>query len=176
MSLTLALLTGCVTRTQQGVNPPANWGSSVLLQPFVNATPDENAARALSEITAAALMQRGIHVVTPGAGGTNLVETATAGAVVDQSRPGSTSSPANSNPRYVITGTVHEYRYKTDLDGDPAVGVTLRLLNARTGEVLWQGSGARVGVWFASLSKTSQKTVEDLLARMPADRLFQANP
>jgi len=71
------------------------------------------------------------------------------------------------NATHLLLGTVHEYRYKTDLDGYPAVGLTLRLVDATTGVTLWQGSSARVGVFFASLTTTSQRAVRDLDRRIP---------
>ena len=53
------------------------------------------------------------------------------------------------------------------LDGDPAVGVTLRLVDAATGQTLWQGTSANVGFAFASLSSAGQKAVRALVQQLP---------
>ena len=68
---------------------------------------------------------------------------------------------------HLLIGTVHEYRYKTDLDGDPAVGLTLRLIDAATGQTLWQGSGTNVGYAFASVTSAAQKAVRALVRDLP---------
>jgi hypothetical protein len=68
-----------------------------------------------------------------------------------------------------VLGTALEYRYKTDLDGDPTVGISVRLVEALDGRTVWQGSSAKVGVWFASLTMAGQRAVRHLAARMPLE-------
>ena len=46
---------------------------------------------------------------------------------------------------YVVTGSVEEWQYKNGLDGEPAVGVSLQVLEPASGRVLWSTSGARAG-------------------------------
>jgi hypothetical protein len=78
---------------------------------------------------------------------------------------------------HLLIGAVHEYRYKTDLDGDPAVGISLRLVDAKDGRTIWQGTSSRVGVLFASVSKTAQRAVRDLVKHLPVPkRSAQAGP
>ncbi|HMS78420.1 MAG TPA: penicillin-binding protein activator LpoB [Burkholderiaceae bacterium] len=47
--------------------------------------------------------------------------------------------------RYAVTGTVDEWRYKVGVDGEPAVGFTLQVLEVGTGRVLWSAAGGRTG-------------------------------
>ncbi len=68
--------------------------------------------------------------------------------------------------RYAISGSVEEWRYKTGLDGEPAVGLSLRLVDLTSGEVLWSGSAARSGWSRESLSGTAQKVLEELASRI----------
>jgi hypothetical protein len=158
------LLAGCASATYSGGQKglPAGGEVRVFLPQVANATDDEHAGRAITELMSSALFERGIPVVqseqalvkarAENAAGTD-------GLFLEAAR----SLQAN----YLLIGTVHEYRYKTDLDGDPAVGVTVRLVDVKDGQTLWQGSSARVSVLFASLSTASQRTVRDLVARMP---------
>ena len=68
---------------------------------------------------------------------------------------------------YLLVGTVHEYRYKSDLSANPAVGITLRLVSVADGRTLWQGSSSKVGRAYSSLTSTAQKAVRDLASRIP---------
>ncbi|MFO7541401.1 MAG: penicillin-binding protein activator LpoB [Thiobacillus sp.] len=65
--------------------------------------------------------------------------------------------------RYALTGTVTEWRYKTGVDGEPAVGATLQIVNAQDGAVLYSASGARTGWSRESLTAVAQKLTRELL-------------
>ena len=70
----------------------------------------------------------------------------------------------------VIYGSVSEYRYKRGLNEDPVVGVNLRMLDARSKEVLWAGSKSKTGgcFWFCedSVNRLAQEICSDLVAQM----------
>ena len=68
--------------------------------------------------------------------------------------------------RYAISGSVEEWRYKRGIDGEPAVGLSLRLVDLSSGKVLWSGSAARSGWSRESLSGTAQKVLEELASRI----------
>lgn len=70
--------------------------------------------------------------------------------------------------RYVLAGTVTEWRYKVGVDGEPAVGLTLQLIDAASGQVLWSASGARTAWSRSSLAGTAQSLIETLLAPVAA--------
>ena len=134
----------------------------VFLPPFFNATEDDHAGRALTELTASMLLERGVPLLQKEEALVKSREDKAAGT------EGLFLEAARSvNATHLLLGTVHEYRYKTDLDGDPAVGLSLRLVDARTGLTLWQGSSSRVGVLFASLSTTGHRAVRDLVKKIP---------
>ena len=46
---------------------------------------------------------------------------------------------------YAVAGSVEEWRYKSGLDGEPAVGVSVRVFDVATKRVLWSASGTRSG-------------------------------
>lgn len=64
---------------------------------------------------------------------------------------------------YWITGSVDEWRYKSGLDGEPAVGLTLKVLSAKTGDVLWLASAAKAGWGRESVSGVMHQTIEELV-------------
>ncbi|SOE98011.1 Peptidoglycan-synthase activator LpoB [Burkholderia sp. OK233] len=68
------------------------------------------------------------------------------------------------NARYALTGAVNEWRYKVGVDGEPAVGLTLDVLDVQTGKVVWSGSGSRTGWSRDAVSGVAQKLERELLA------------
>ena len=70
---------------------------------------------------------------------------------------------------YLVSGSVEEWQYKNGLDGEPAVGLSLRVLDARTGQVLWSNSGARAGWSRESLAGSAQKVLNTLIGDLRID-------
>ncbi len=66
--------------------------------------------------------------------------------------------------QYGLTGAVEEWRYKVGIDGEPAAGVTLQLVDIATGQVVWSASGAKTGWSRDSLAGVGQKLMAKLLA------------
>jgi TolB-like protein len=65
--------------------------------------------------------------------------------------------------RYALSGSVDEWRYKVGVDGEPAAGVTLQVLDVASGEVLWAATGARTGWSREALSAVAQQLMKKLL-------------
>lgn len=64
---------------------------------------------------------------------------------------------------YGITGTVDEWRYKVGVDGEPVVGMSLRVIDLQSDTVVWGGVGARTGWAREGLAGAAQKLMRDLL-------------
>src|SRR5688572_28391273 len=69
--------------------------------------------------------------------------------------------------RYAIYGAVDEWRYKVGIDGEPAVGVALHIMDLQSNAVVWSGVVGRSGWSRESLSGVAQKLIRGLLARAP---------
>lgn len=65
--------------------------------------------------------------------------------------------------RYAIGAAVNEWRYKTGVDGEPAVGFTLQIIDVGDGKVLYSASGARSGWSREALSAVAQKLTREML-------------
>ncbi|HUQ25411.1 MAG TPA: penicillin-binding protein activator LpoB [Burkholderiales bacterium] len=72
--------------------------------------------------------------------------------------------------RYVVTGSVEEWRYKVGVDGEPAVGLALAVTDLQTGTVIYSASGGKSGWSRESLAAVAQKLVKDLLAELAPGR------
>lgn len=67
--------------------------------------------------------------------------------------------------RYGVTGSVTEWRYKSGMDGEPAVGMTLEVVDVETGKGIWSAGGARTGWSSSPLSGVGLELVRRLLAK-----------
>lgn len=76
---------------------------------------------------------------------------------------------AGQDVDYYLTGSVQEWRYKTGLDGEPAVGLTLRLHDA-DGRLVWSAQGSRSGWDRESLASTAQKLLREQIRALDRSR------
>ena len=68
--------------------------------------------------------------------------------------------------RYAVTGSVEEWRYKIGIDGEPAVGVTLKVLDLSNGRVLWSATGAKSGWSREALASVAQSLIVKLMSTL----------
>lgn len=70
--------------------------------------------------------------------------------------------------RYGVQGAVEEWRYKVGIDGEPAAGVTLQIIDLSNNDaVVWSASAARSGWSREALSAVATKVMENLVAGLP---------
>jgi TolB-like protein len=167
----LLLLPGCTTTTTTNVNvrdggkikPHVNEGEfSLVMPPFLNATDNEHAGQALTQVTGSTLLEYGIPLVQ-----TEEILSQTADDTAPKQEVRNLQIARENKATYLLMGTVHEYRYKSDLSANPAVGITLRLVNVADGRTLWQASSSKVGRVYASLTSTAQTIVRELVSKVP---------
>ena len=72
--------------------------------------------------------------------------------------------------RYALGGSVDEWRYKVGVDGEPAVGIALSIIDVASGETLWNGVGGKSGWSREALSAVAQQLMRSLLGSALADR------
>lgn len=70
----------------------------------------------------------------------------------------------DAGARYALTGAVDEWRYKVGIDGEPAVGMVLQVIDLQNGNVVWSAVGARSGWSREALSAVAQKLIRELFA------------
>lgn len=65
--------------------------------------------------------------------------------------------------RYVMLGSVNEWRYKVGLDGEPAVNLTLNILDVNTGKIVWNSVGSKVGGSRCSVGVVAHDLINSML-------------
>ncbi len=154
------LLAGCAVTALPGqsLSVPADARFAVL--PLANATDVPLVERRAQAITVSLLQQKGLRevVVYPQKSTDNPLE----------AEPAVTAAQAlawakQQGARYALSGTVTEWRYKTGVDSEPAVGITLQVTDVPTGQVVWSASGGRSGWGYQALAAVGQSQIESLL-------------
>jgi hypothetical protein len=82
----------------------------------------------------------------------------------------------NQSFRIAVSGTVTEWRYKSGLDGEPAVGIGIEVRDLDTGRIVWSAAGARTGWGHANLSGTAQKLLQEILHSLRLEGPGNASP
>lgn len=156
-------LSSCVSRVDAGPqNPSLKLSGHVVVAPFRNATDDDHAGQAFADLIGTALAERGLDVVMLPPKPVN---------DLGDAPPYTNDDLAQEARRHgasgIVRGTAIEFRYKTDLDGDPAAGVYVEILDPSAKRSVWHASASRTGLIYSSLAATAQKASRDIVARMP---------
>lgn len=153
-------LLGCST-TDRGAPPALQRQASWAVLPFENHTETPMAGQRAQSIAEALLSAKGVGEVKRYAGpATSDALFASADAA---GREASMNWAREQGAAYALTGAVDEWRYKVGVDGEPAAGVTLRIVDVKTGATLWSGAGGKSGWSREALSSVGQKLIRGLL-------------
>ena len=160
VALTISLLAACST-IQVGRAPALERSAKWAILPFVNQTETPQAGLRAESIAENLLRADGINNLKryPAA-----LNTETLFEPMDRKQADAAMNWARSeNIRYALVGSVDEWRYKVGIDGEPAAGVALQLVDVQSGQVVWAAAGGRTGWSRESLSGLAQKLIGKLL-------------
>ena len=158
---TLALLLSACSVVDRAPAAKLDAGARWVVLPFANATETPFAGQRAEAIGEGLLRSLGVADVQrypAQLASDNLFEN---GAPKDTDK--ALEWARGQNARYAITGTVDEWRYKVGVDGEPAVGVALSVVDVSTGRTVWSGVGAKSGWSRDALSAVAQKLMKSLL-------------
>lgn len=160
--LMLLVLAGCsVIQSQEGTPIPRDADIAVL--PLVNLSQTPQAGDQAASVLAAILRAKGSDNVTlylPDDRNPLMYESS-------ERQQEARQSARADGAAYLVSGTVEEWRYKSGLDGEPAVGVTLEVRSATDDRIVWSGTAARTGWGRESLSVAAHKVLDELAEQMP---------
>jgi polysaccharide biosynthesis protein PelC len=67
---------------------------------------------------------------------------------------------------YAVGGSVEEWRYKSGLDAEPAIGISMRVLEVSTGKVLWAATGTRTGGSNQNTGATAVELLDSMMREL----------
>ncbi|MGE3165443.1 MAG: hypothetical protein AB7O52_11100 [Planctomycetota bacterium] len=162
---TLLLTTACsvldVHRSQGRLDPDGGW----VILPWENRAEAPRAGERLEPVLKTLLLGRGVLDVAstpPAAESATGLPNLDPGEATRQARDWA----ATQGFKYAVQGSITEWRYKAGLDGEPAVGLTVTVVELASGRTVWSASGARAGWGRESLSGAAQKLLRRLLASL----------
>jgi TolB-like protein len=162
-SLALALLVAaCATVDHTTSGPALARNAKWVLLPVVNHTDVPQAGLRAESITEALLRAQGVANLAryPSALNTENLFDPAERKVQDNAQKWAKEQGA----RYAVYGAVDEWRYKVGIDGEPAVGVALHVMDLESGAVVWSGVGGKSGWSRESLAGVARKLIRELLA------------
>ncbi len=170
----MILLPGCsIQHSTSGLsnkgakNEAFSSASQYALLPLLNVSQTPMAAERVETILAALLRAKGLSElhVYPTQSKTSILD------ILDEGKQYRLALDwaSKENYRYLVTGSVEEWRYKSGLDGEPAVGITLKILDSTAKKVLWTATGARSGWGREAASMTAHELLTDLLDSLELD-------
>lgn len=158
--IVLVALTACGTLTStEKVSVSAN--QSWVLLPINNLSTTPRAGEKTNSMVETHLRARGVQSLksytTPE--GLNLVSLLD----TDKEINDAIKWGRDNGIRFGMTGTVHEWHYKSGPDKEPAVGLSLKLIDLTSEQVVWQATTAKTGWGYANVSGVADKAVKKLL-------------
>jgi len=69
------------------------------------------------------------------------------------------------NSKYFLIGGISEWRYKTGIDGEPAVSIQLSLYKTRNSKLVWSATGADSDWGTGSIGTTAQELIEKMTSK-----------
>lgn len=161
------MMMGCTTINHNSTAPlPIQSNQNWLVLPFVNNSEAPHAGDSAASITTGLLRTQGVKQIAQYIPSNNNptvilqreIDTKQITQLIDHA--------SKDNIRYVVTGTVNEWRYKAGLDGEPAVGITLQIIDTQTHQVIWSSVASGTGWGRSSVSDLAQKLVKDAISNL----------
>lgn len=152
--------TGCST-IDRGSPPTLDNGSDWVVLPFANHTETPMAGNRAESVAEALLHSQGVGRIKHYPSSVQQEALFDGGDTRRQEQ--ALAWAREQGIRYALAGTVEEWRYKVGVDGEPAAGVTLQIIDVPTGQVLWSAAGGKSGWSREALSAVAQKLIRDLL-------------
>lgn len=164
----LLLVTGCSTLISEKGNQRLDISNRYAVVPLINLSETPQAGDQAASIVTAILRAEGVKDVT-----LYLPEDDNPLMYESQARQAEavTSARAEGMETFVA-GTVEEWRYKAGFDSEPAVGVTLMVIDTK-GQILWSGTAARTGWSREAVGTVAREVLQDLVQAMPLVSLEQ---
>ncbi len=170
LALGCLLLSGCSVMQQNEHAVQLTDDSTFVVLPFRNLAQTPQAGQKTASLVSALLRTQGLKVIDSPQ---SLQSPALSSDLLSDDEAliqDSINWARNSGAQYGVSGSVDEWRYKSGLDGEPAVGITLNIIELETGDVIWTTTGARTGWGREGVAMAARTLLSDLLSDLPVSQ------
>jgi len=140
-----------ITANKRGF-PPIASNQKIALYSLNNYTDTPRAGLRAANITEGLLLAKGYRI-------SNSITAATRKMSLSEK----IADARRHHARYLITGGVSEWRYKTGIDGEPAVSVQLKLIDTHSRRVVWSATGSDSSWGNTSIGVVAQNLISGML-------------
>jgi len=158
----LVLALGACSTLDRSSAPSLDRQAQWVVLPFANHTETPLAGSRAEAIAEAVLYSQGVGKVRRYPG--NPQQDALFDAGDRKQQEDALAWARQQGARYALSGAVDEWRYKVGVDGEPAAGVALQIIDVASGETLWSGAGGKSGWSREALSAVGQQLIRSLLS------------
>jgi curli biogenesis system outer membrane secretion channel CsgG len=165
ITMLYAFLAACTTVIEKSGRSNLESQKSWILLPFQNYSGTPRAGEKIEEILATLLRSKGIDNLQVYQ---NQNEKAENWPILDEKgfQNNALFWARQHKFDYGVTGNIEEWQYKSSVGGEPAVGLSLRVIEIASGRVVWSTTGAKSGWSAETVSGTAQGLVDEMLARL----------
>jgi PBP1b-binding outer membrane lipoprotein LpoB len=156
-----AVFLGACSTIDRSAAPAVDRQALWVVLPFANHTETPLAGQRAEAISEAILHSNGVNKIKRYP--SNLQQEALFDAGERKQQEEALAWARQQGARYALTGAVDEWRYKVGVDGEPAAGVALYIIDVASGETLWSASGGKSGWSREALSAVAQQLIRNLL-------------
>lgn len=137
-----------------------------VVMPFNNYSGSAFASEQAEEIVASVFKEEDVNIKIYQVSGLNSLDT-----VLDPSLKTKAAQKwlVDQQADYIVTASVAEWKYKSGLDAEPSVGITIKIIDANNNEVLWQGTGAGSGWGRENLAQTGMEVISEIVEELDLD-------
>ncbi|MDA8059726.1 MAG: hypothetical protein M0Z37_05185 [Nitrospiraceae bacterium] len=155
---------GCSSTSgnQSGHIPVLSAPMSVLILPFSNLTTTPDAGKSVTTILTSSLIRQNQLRVIPS---DSLPFPVTAGISAINVPPGLRDRLRSMGVDTLLSGSVIEYGYRSELESEPVVGMTWMMTDLSSGKVLWAVRTSGVGSCFLGCRETLTSLSGKLIRR-----------
>jgi polysaccharide biosynthesis protein PelC len=155
-------LIGCTTAQTQALPPELDRGQSWALLPILNLTETPQAGLRAESILESLIRAGGVRNLKRYP--SNLNTESIFDPVERKAQEQAVIWAKGEKVRFALSGSVEEWRYKVGVDGEPAVGITLQIIDLSNDAVIWTAAGSKSGWSREALSAVAQKLIAQLIA------------
>lgn len=168
--LVAVVATGCATGVrEEWARPGAARIVKLAVLPLENQTPALRAGAAATDLLVGELLATGRLAVLEPSEVADLLRRENLDPTDAARLPSAQRVGRLLQVSHVLQGSVVEYRYKPGLSETPVVGVTARVIDVATGDVVWTASHARSGSSFLredGLARVAQGIAHDIAVHL----------
>jgi TolB-like protein len=159
----LSLLAACASGGgSSGTLPSAPRPLTVFVQPFANLTTTPDAGRSVTTLLTAQLLRRQeLRLASPESLPFPLPPNVSATNMSLTLRDRLKAAGLDA----ILSGSVIEYTYRSELESEPVVGINWTMTDLRTGRVLWSAALSGVGSCFLGCNQTLTSLSTDLIGK-----------